>query len=360
MPLQRCELDGDPGWRWGNAASAKCYTFTPGDDASEMAARRKAMAQATAMGEFDMGVQHRAQGGRGNVDTADAGDLDADARRYCVERGWAMEDGSYPIRPVEMHGHTDLQKAIRAVGRGSGSHEAIRRHIMKRASAIGMMDMIPDSWTGGGESRSSDAVPVEILERRDSTVLSDDVDFKQRIIDVIAAPYDQEAEIMWRGEPWREVFTRSAFNGIEDHAGRIPVNREHLRGDTVGKVVRLDPYDSRGLLASLKIARTPRGDDTLQLASEGMLGASIGYFVKRGSDVELNRRAMLRRVRRAFLDHLAMTDSPAYVGAQTVAVRAELLAQQAAGKPLVTPSLDEFVADEVFAWAKTRSNRTSE
>jgi HK97 family phage prohead protease len=207
------------------------------------------------------------------------------------------------------------------------------------------------------EARADVSGPVEILERHDSAVLSDDVDFRQRIIDVIAVPYEQEAEIAWRGETWREVFLRSAFNGIENHAGRVPVNREHVVGDTVGKVVRLDPYDDRGLLASVKIARTPRGDDTLQLASEGMLGASVGYFVKRGSDVETNRRLMLRRVKRAFLQHLAMTESPAYVGAETVSVREGLSAQPAAGKPLLTPVLDEFLSDDVLSWANTRTSR---
>ena len=32
-------------------------------------------------------------------------------------------------------------------------------------------------------------------------------------------------------------FVRGAFDGIESHAGRIRVNREHMMGDTVGKVV---------------------------------------------------------------------------------------------------------------------------
>lgn len=194
----------------------------------------------------------------------------------------------------------------------------------------------------------------EILERSDSAVLTDDVDFKQRIVDIIAVPYDQEADVRWRGEVWREVFTRTAFTGIEDHAGRIPVRREHTLGETVGKVIRLDSRHRRGLLASVKIARTLKGDETLQLASEDMLGASVGYYVKRPSDVELNRRAMLRRVRRAFLEHLAMTDIPAYVGAIPVAVREGLSAQPAAGQPLVTPALDEFAADEILSWANAR------
>jgi hypothetical protein len=92
----------------------------------------------------------------------------------------------------------------------------------------------------------------------------------------------------------------------------------------------------------------------LQLADEKMLGASLGYYIKRASDVELNRRAMLRRVRRAFIEHLAMTDTPAYLGAVPVAVREGLTAQPAAGEPLATPAMDELMADEIFAWARQR------
>lgn len=194
----------------------------------------------------------------------------------------------------------------------------------------------------------------EIVERSDAAVLTDDVNFRQRIIDIIAVPYEQDADIIWRGEVWHEVFTRGAFDGIEGNAGRVPVNREHTRGDTVGRVISLDPSDGRGLLASVKIARTLRGDDTLQLASEGMLGASVGYFVKRPSDVQLNRGSMVRRVKRAFLAHLAMTDSPAYVGAIPVAVREGLSAQPEAVGPLVTPVLDELLADDVLSWANKR------
>lgn len=195
---------------------------------------------------------------------------------------------------------------------------------------------------------------TEIVERSDAAVLTDDVDFKQRIIDIIAVPYEQEAEIRWRGEVWHEVFSRSSFDGIQDHAGRIPVRREHTLGETVGRVIKLDPRYERGLLASVKIARTIKGDETLQLAAEDMLGASVGYFVKRPSDVEMNRRSMLRRVKRAFLDHLAMTDVPAYVGAVPVAVREGLSAQPVAGGPLVTPVLDEVLNDDLLSWASAR------
>jgi hypothetical protein len=86
-----------------------------------------------------------------NIDAPDAGDLNAAARRVAAERGWALPDGSYPIRDEEHHGLADLDKAIRAVGRGSTSHSKIRRHIMKRARALNASDQIPGNWSATGK-----------------------------------------------------------------------------------------------------------------------------------------------------------------------------------------------------------------
>lgn len=192
----------------------------------------------------------------------------------------------------------------------------------------------------------------EILVRSDSTL--SDVDVKQRIIEVVAVPWEQETQIRWRGEIWNEVFTRGAFNGLEDHAGRIRVNREHTKGDTVGKVVSADPHGSVGLLLRLRVAKTLRGDETLALAEEDMISPSIGYFVKTARDFELNKQTKLRRVNRAFLDHLSLVESPAYEGAQVLAVREESR-RLAADTPLpATPNLDQIVNDQVFTWARSR------
>jgi HK97 family phage prohead protease len=198
-------------------------------------------------------------------------------------------------------------------------------------------------------------VNEEILVRSDATL--SDVDIKLRLIDLIAVPWNQEADVPWRGEMWKEVFVRGAFDGIEDHAGRVPirVNREHTKGDTVGRIVTLDPQHETGLLARVKVAKTPRGDDTLALAEDDMLSPSVGYFIKRASDVILNKQAKLRRVKRAFLDHLSFVESPAFKqGAEVLAVREELR-PPAELEPLPsTPILDELFEDEVLAWARTR------
>src|SRR5262245_50922468 len=128
MPLQRCEIDGSPGWQWGRTGTT-CYPFTAGNEESETAARKKALAQAAAMGEFPgTGMQHR---------------------------------------------------------------------------------------------------NVAEVEHRSSTVA--DVNTRQRIVDIIAVPYDQETDVAWRDDIWHESFDRSAFKGVEAHAGRIQVNREHVK-----------------------------------------------------------------------------------------------------------------------------------
>lgn len=64
------------------------------------------------------------------------------SREEAAEKGEALSDGSYPIRNV-----SDLKNAIQAYGRAKESDRAkVRRHIIKRARALGKADLIPDNW----------------------------------------------------------------------------------------------------------------------------------------------------------------------------------------------------------------------
>jgi DNA-binding ferritin-like protein len=59
-----------------------------------------------------------------------------------IRKGHAMPSGSYPIRNV-----ADLKRAIQSYGRSKASERAaVRRHIMKRARALGKADLIPEKW----------------------------------------------------------------------------------------------------------------------------------------------------------------------------------------------------------------------
>jgi hypothetical protein len=77
-------------------------------------------------------------------------------RRKAADAGAAMPDGSFPVRNAE-----DLDNAIQAVGRAKDV-EAARRHIIRRAKALGLEGRIPDQWRADGttEQAAADAVVV--------------------------------------------------------------------------------------------------------------------------------------------------------------------------------------------------------
>jgi hypothetical protein len=91
--------------------------------------------------------------GTGLVDEAK---YNADQLKDMLAKGHAMKNdagqASYPIGD-----EADLRKAIKAVGRGGGSHDAIRRHIIKRAKALGKSDLIPDNWSSSGSNTSKES-----------------------------------------------------------------------------------------------------------------------------------------------------------------------------------------------------------
>ncbi|MGW2692336.1 hypothetical protein ACWC3Y_10795 [Streptomyces sp. NPDC001296] len=72
-------------------------------------------------------------------------------RKRMAAAGQAMDDGSYPIKTK-----ADLRRAIKAVGRGGADHDAIRKHIMTRAKALGLEAMVPDNWNADGSVKDAD------------------------------------------------------------------------------------------------------------------------------------------------------------------------------------------------------------
>ena len=196
----------------------------------------------------------------------------------------------------------------------------------------------------------------EILLRNDGSFTN--VDRGQRIIELIAVPWDQTAEVFWRDDVWTEVFRRGAFNGIESRAGEVRVNREHIKGNTVGKIIEFDPAHVDGLFARVKVVKGSKGDELLDLAEDDMISPSIGYRAQKPSDVRLNKMTRTREVLNAFLDHLGMVEDPAYKGAKVLAVRGEPSGLEVVDEgPLpATPLLDQFANDPILQWARERTS----
>jgi len=79
-------------------------------------------------------------------------DFSSDKRDDLAKKGHALKDGSFPIENV-----ADLRRAVRAYGRTTDDKKVkVRRHIVKRARALGKSDLIPDNW--GEASITDDAL----------------------------------------------------------------------------------------------------------------------------------------------------------------------------------------------------------
>jgi hypothetical protein len=75
-------------------------------------------------------------------------------RMKLADKGFALEDGSYPIRNEQ-----DLRNAISAYGRSPREKRlTVRKHIMKRARALRKGYLIPDEWGTVASSEASTIV----------------------------------------------------------------------------------------------------------------------------------------------------------------------------------------------------------
>lgn len=73
-------------------------------------------------------------------DLENARTFSAKERKKHAASGAAMSDGSFPIKNAG-----DLRNAIRLAGNAKDP-AAAKAHIKKRAKALGLSQMIPDSW----------------------------------------------------------------------------------------------------------------------------------------------------------------------------------------------------------------------
>jgi HK97 family phage prohead protease len=185
----------------------------------------------------------------------------------------------------------------------------------------------------------SDTLLVERLPLEFRTAITLDVRFPDRVIDLVAVPYDEETVVDVHGRTVIESIAPGSFDGIEKRANRIKVNRDHDVLRTVGRVIGLHPADPHGLRAELRIGRSPLGDETLEYAADGILDASIGFAPFPGHETWTDNRTR-RRVTKAYLGHIALVPEAAYEGAQVTAVR------HAASPPtrVPTPNLDRWRA----------------
>ena len=62
MPVKNCEENGKPGFKYGD--SGKCYTYDTNNEGSKRNAKKQAIIQGIAIGEFEVGVPHYTADGK--------------------------------------------------------------------------------------------------------------------------------------------------------------------------------------------------------------------------------------------------------------------------------------------------------
>ena len=182
----------------------------------------------------------------------------------------------------------------------------------------------------------ADERPIGGVEFR--TVTEMGVRWPERVIELVAMPYDSDALAVVRGRSVIESCAPGAFDGCERRANRVKANRDHDPLRTVGRAVALHPSRTEGLVTELRIAQTPLGDETLALADDLSLEASVGFAVMAGGETWLEQRSR-RRLTRCFLDHIALVPEGAYDG-RVLNVRS---APTEAEPRVATPNLDDVL-----------------
>ena len=233
------------------------------------------------------------------------------------------------VRPGPLRESADLEDLHRGrcghARRGAGGRALHHRQ---------RHNVIAAKW--GAQVNDNDRGPVELR-----TAAIANVAYPDRTIDLVAVPYDEWAVVEYQGRLIEESVDPAAFGMVQNRARRFLVNMEHDDSRIVGNVRELRSANN-GLLTTIKVRRTPEGDQALDDAADGMLGASIGMAVS-GAGQQWETRSC-RRITKAYLDHIALTFTPAYVGAEVLEVRAAPTVVTI-GSVSATPNLDMILAE---------------
>jgi hypothetical protein len=98
-------------------------------------------------------------------------DFDTKQRKKDAKNGTAMKDGSFPVADKE-----DLENAIRLAGKAKNP-AAARAHIKRRAAALGLESMIPDTWKDGAKkAAATENQPMAATQAAESEALEKTVE----------------------------------------------------------------------------------------------------------------------------------------------------------------------------------------
>lgn len=314
----------------------------------------------------------------------------ADQMKTMMAKGQAMANASgqpsFPIMDRE-----DLANAIRAVGRAGRSGDAVRRFIMKRARALGLSDMIPDTWNSDGSLNRSEPVAnewnrdypladIRILTRSQGSEYADG-----RTVEALVAVWDRPARIVDRQGEYIETIGRTAFDkvisdlrpqgsrtswpvgvfynhamtlhGTPSERGSVPIGSAlDIRADTAG-LVTVTRYNNTSLAED--ILETIRSGDVTGHSFSGRIIKSNPARPPRRGYAPDPKTGELTRVHRLELGlrEYGPTPAPAYAETAILSVRSLPTTQHFLDEEAVEPdTLDDSgaVTDEPLAEHSSR------
>lgn len=159
------------------------------------------------------------------------------------------------------------------------------------------------------------------------------VDMGQRIVEGYASTWDTDevGDVIMPG-----AFQKSLSERYP--AGKIKLLRDH--DQPIG--VPLEMYeDDRGLYVKARVSETPLGDETLQLARDGVINAfSIGFSIPRGKS-DYSEDMEIRYIRECKLYEFSLVTFPANEAAVLTAVKELATVSRNAGSLREIPEPDQ-------------------
>lgn len=97
MPVRVCQINNQPGFKWGT--EGKCYEYTPGDEESKNDAKKKAISQGVAIGDLEaLGAQIQVVKGTYKFAVEKIGmDFDGTLSTRSGQQLWNRVGGDYVI-----------------------------------------------------------------------------------------------------------------------------------------------------------------------------------------------------------------------------------------------------------------------
>jgi hypothetical protein len=175
----------------------------------------------------------------------------SEQREAAADKGQALPDGSFPIVTV-----VDLRNAVSAFGR-SANQPAARRHITKRAKALGRTDLLPETWGVSKKARTGHRLHAE--NRMDILERIEDDELRAEVEKALAERDAQIAELTVDDEPEVSVLkdaddaTRAAFEKQQSEieqlrkqqeADRDALAKERRERELEGFVKQAEPFEA--------------------------------------------------------------------------------------------------------------------